>query len=285
MDTDTFTDENIINFSKKNFINLKINTDTDDGLELFEKINGTALPTILFLNPQGHEIDRFIGYYEPSDYLKKINDITNGINTLKYFLTQSSLYPDSSVIALKIGNKYLERNIKDTAKVYFEKVLLGKDKKYYQEASYKLAFLEYENNNLKPILSFIDENPNSDFTYSALRSIIRYYKGLADTTAEITYYEKLINLFPNNPMALNSYGWRMSELEINLKDALEKTQLAVNLTADNPESQSNIIDTEAELLWKLGKVKEAVDAIEKAIQIDPDREYYQEQKNKFIESL
>ena len=77
----------------------------------------------------------------------------------------------------------------------------------------------------------------------------------------------------------------MSELEINLKDALEKTQLAVNLTADNPESQSNIIDTEAELLWKLGKVKEAVDAIEKAIQIDPDREYYQEQKNKFIESL
>ena len=285
MDTDTFTDENIINFSKENFISLKINTDTDDGFELFNQFNGISLPTLLFLSPEGHEIDRFIGYYEPLDYFQKINDITNDINTLKYFLSQSQLYPDSNVIALKIGNKYLERNIKDTAKIYFEKVLSGKDKKHHQEANYKLAFLEYENNNLKPILTFIDDNPNSDFTYSALRSIIRYYKGLSDTTSEIIYYEKLINLFPNDPTALNSYGWRMSELEINLEKALEKTELAVNLTSDDPDSQSNIIDTKAEILWKLGKIQDAINVIEKAIKIDPEREYYREQKNKFIKSL
>ena len=194
-------------------------------------------------------------------------------------------HPDSSILALHIGNKYLERNIIDTAKTFFLNVLDGKETKYHQEADYRLAFLEYENNNLKPLLNFIDNNSNSDFTYAGLRSVIRYYKGLSDTTLELQYYQKLVKFFPTDPNALNSYGWRMSELGINLNDALEKTRLAVSLSGENSESKANILDTEAEILWKLGKVKEAINAIDQAIIINPDKEYFQEQKLKFKQSL
>ena len=83
-------------------------------------------------------------------------------------------HPDTRIIALHIGNKNLERNIIDTAKTFFLNVLDGKETKYHQEADYRLAFLEYENNNLKPLLNFIDNNSNSDFTYAGLRSVIRY---------------------------------------------------------------------------------------------------------------
>ena len=285
MDTDTFTDSDVINFSETNFINLKINTDNDDGFELFKKFHGLSLPTLLFLDSNGNEIDRFIGYYDPKTYLQKINDIVDGINTLEYFIELYELYPDSSEFALKIGNKYLERNNTDIAKPFFLDVLNDNNNQYHQEANYRLALLDYENNNLEPILNFIDDNPNSDFTYSAIRSIIRYYKGLADTISEIAYYNKMINFFPTNPNALNSYGWRMSELEINLDDALEKTQFAVQLSNENPESQANIIDTKAEILWKLGRIGEAIETIEKAIQINPDKEYFVNQKNKFKNSL
>ena len=285
MDTDTFSDIEVINFSQSNFINLKINTDTDEGLELFQKFHGVSLPTLLFLDNQGNEIDRLIGYQEPKTYLNKINDIVNGINTLEYFLDKYKAYPDSSMLALKIGNKYLERNIIDKSKFFFLKVLNNINTKYHQEAKYRLAFLEYENNNLDPILHFIDNNSNSDFTYAALRSIIRYYKGLADTTSELIYYDKMIQFFPTEPNALNSYGWRMSELGINLNDALEKTIQAVNLSNDNLESKANILDTQAELLWKLGKIEEAIEVIDKAIKINPDSEYFINQKNKFSESF
>ena len=98
-------------------------------------------------------------------------------------------------------------------------------------------------------------------------------------------FTKLVSFFPTDPHALNSYGWRMSELEINLEDALVKTQLAVSLSNDNPQSKANILDTEAEILWKLGKIQEAIDVIDKAIQINPEKQYFTDQKNKFLDSL
>ena len=286
MDTDTFTDKKIIDYSDKNFINLKINTDTDSGHELFKKFHGVSLPTILFLDSNANEIDRIVGYSPPEEYLKQINNINNNINTLEYFLNQLQFHPDSAAINIAIGNKYLERNIIDKATQYFDNVIdkSSANKKYYQEAKYRLAFIEYENNNLEPLLNFIEKNQNSDFTYSGLRTVIRYYKSLQDTMSELQYYEKLIMLFPSDPNALNSYGWRMSELDRNLKDALEKTKLAVSLTNEDLNSKANILDTEAEILWKLGRINEAIEAIEKAIKINPNKEYFKNQKKKFIES-
>ena len=285
MDTDTFSDKRVINFSQANFINLKINTDTDVGFELFKDFHGVSLPTLLFINPEGSEIDRLIGYHDSDTYLSKINNIVQGINTLDYFLKLYDKYPDSLALSLQIGNKYLERNLTEKATPFFNQVLASTNKKYYQEAEYRLAYLEYENNNFEPLLNFIDKNPNSDFTYSGIRTMIRYYRGSADTTEEVAYYKKLINFFPTDPNALNSYGWRMSELEMNLADALDKTKLAVQLSNEDLDSKANILDTEAEILWKLGRVEEAIQTIEKAIFINPTREYFSDQKNKFLESL
>ena len=76
----------------------------------------------------------------------------------------------------------------------------------------------------------------------------------------------------------------MAELEINLEDALIKVKRAVELSADNPNGQANIIDTEAEVLWKLKRFDAAIDAIEKAIVIDGENQYFKDQKVKFIQS-
>ena len=49
---------------------------------------------------------------------------------------------------------------------------------------------------------------------------------------------------------------------------MEKAEKAVELTQDTPEIQANIIDTQAEVLWKLGRIDEAIMTIERAIIID-----------------
>jgi len=65
---------------------------------------------------------------------------------------------------------------------------------------------------------------------------------------------------------------------------LVKVKRAVELSADNPNGQANIIDTEAEVLWKLKRFDAAIDAIEKAIVIDGENQYFKDQKEKFIQS-
>ena len=94
----------------------------------------------------------------------------------------------------------------------------------------------------------------------------------------------MLSFFPDNPSALNSYAWRMAEIATNLEDALIQAKKAVVLTAKDPNKQAGILDTEAEVLWKLKRYDEAIEAIDKALAIDPESQYYKDQKAKFIES-
>ena len=45
-----------------------------------------------------------------------------------------------------------------------------------------------------------------------------------------------------------------------------------------------ILDTEAEVLWKLERFDEAIEVIERAISIDSKNQYYKDQKKKFLSS-
>ena len=91
-----------------------------------------------------------------------------------------------------------------------------------------------------------------------------------------------MELFPNDPTMLNSYAWRMSELELNLDNALNKIDRAIVLSVNDKKKQANILDTKAEVLWKLGNSEEAIKTIEMAIQLNPDNDYFIEQKDKFL---
>ncbi len=76
----------------------------------------------------------------------------------------------------------------------------------------------------------------------------------------------------------------MSELDKNLEDALNKVDMALILIGEEHQAYANILDTKAEVLWKIGNIKDAVLIIEEALKIDPNSEYYKSQKEKFITS-
>ena len=75
MDTDTFSNDDVIAFCTENFINLKINTDTEYGYEVYKEFNVESLPKILFINSKRNIIGDINGYYGPKDYLNKIKKI------------------------------------------------------------------------------------------------------------------------------------------------------------------------------------------------------------------
>ena len=76
----------------------------------------------------------------------------------------------------------------------------------------------------------------------------------------------------------------MSELEMNLKDALLKVNAALLLISFEDKSYPNILDTKAEVLWKMGKAEEAINIINESILLVPDSEYYKAQKEKFLDT-
>ena len=102
-----------------------------------------------------------------------------------------------------------------------------------------------------------------------------------DPSLEAQLYLKAVNLYDEEykylASLLNSFAWRMTEIGQLLPEALEKVNYALEIKED-----LKIMDTKVEVLWKLGRVDEAIEVINECIQGNPEYQHYQDQKAKFL---
>ena len=284
LDAKTFTDDTVVNYLNQNYINLKIDAETNYGNQLFEEYNGSGFPLILFLDSYKNEVDRFYGYLDSKVFLEKITEVKNGKNTFPILQAQYEKGDNSAETMSKLAGKYSERGDDSTAAILYKSVIQSKNlsSKMFFEAKYFLSCLELSKNNYDSLQNYINKYPDSPFTKEAVNKLLKYFKSQNSIDMEITYFDKYIDIYSDDPWFLNQFAWRMTELEKNLDQALEKINHAINIADENTNGIANIIDTKAEVLWKLGKNEMAIEAIEEAILLEPDNSYYQKQKNKFI---
>ena len=76
---------------------------------------------------------------------------------------------------------------------------------------------------------------------------------------------------------LNALAWYCASADMYLEESLQAARRAVGLEPDN----SGILDTLAEVLFRMGRQQDALDAIEKAIALDPDDDYLKGQRERF----
>lgn len=79
---------------------------------------------------------------------------------------------------------------------------------------------------------------------------------------------------------LNEFAWWCFENELNIDEAESLARRGAELAEDGSE-KAMILDTVAELCFLRGDCDEAVAQMAAAIEADPERDYYQEQKTRF----
>ena len=223
----------------------------------------------------------------PTEYLLRIENIVKKRNTLSDYLTRYNQGVKSADIIAAIAMKYEDRK-KNGKAAEFYSILISDfpdpTSEYYKKGKFFLASHEFINGNDNALKNYVMDMPDSPFHFDAYRKMVYHYADTEQIEKELSAYNEMLSLFPDDPSALNSYAWRMAEIETNLEDALIKVRKAVVITADDPSRQAGIIDTEAEVLWKMNRYDEAIEAIERALSIEPDNQYFKDQKVKFIES-
>ena len=276
-----------MSYSEINFISVKLNANDEESRKIFDEYNCKGVPHLLFVDEHGNEVDRIIGYIPPSEYLPRIKDIKNNKHTLNDYLVQYEKGQGDAEIIAGIAMKYEDRGDSENAKKFYTiliKEYPDSESEHYQRGTYFIASDAFKNGVTMALNAYIVSFPESPFIEDAFFTMAYHYADKEMPEEEIKVYREMIEKFPENANLLNSYAWRMSELEMNLEDALEKVQMAVVLSTDNPKSQANIIDTEAEVLWKLKRFDAAIETIDRALKIDPENSYFQDQKDKFIQS-
>ena len=287
LDANTFTDSDVIDYLKDNFISLKIDGETKYGSQLFNEYKGSGYPLLLFLDSNKNEIDRFYGSYDASAFLKKLKNIKIGENTLPALQAEYKKGNHSVENLSQLAEKYSERSNDSLATSLHNQILQSKNlpiNLFYKSKLY-LSIQALKKNDSSMLESYLEQYPDSPQLKDAVNQLLGFYKINNDLDKELAYFQKYINQLSSDPWFLNQFAWRMTELNQNLDLALEKINMALSIIGQNEKGIANIIDTKAEILWKMGKTSEAIEVINEAILYDPTNTYYQEQKNKFIQSL
>ena len=286
LDASTFTDTDVINLANEHFINLKIDAETDYGRELFNQYNGTGYPLIVFLDQDGIEIDRFAGYVPAYEFINKMNDVLSGENILSSYLEQYNQGNHTAELVKKLANKYNDKGEYKIALRYYKELSKTANLSLsdFNVAKYHIASLSLKNNNTDLIIEYLEQYKESEYFERATYDLIDYYKANQMEFEELSIYKLYLQYFMENSNFLNTYAWRMTELNRNLDDALDKVNLSLSLIDENNQMYPMILDTKAEVLWKLDKTDEAIEVIDKAILLDSESQYYKAQKEKFLNS-
>jgi len=245
---------------------------------------GQAIPLLVFLNNKGEEVDRVLGFYPSEEYLAMITNIYNGIDTYLSLKSEYQSGNKSPSVISKLSTKCkLDHDPDFCIEVYKEiaGTRNGFDNSMLFDADLFFASKSLDKDDTNPMLQLIKTHKGADYTQDAYFLMINYYRLKNDSVNESTFFRELSDSFNADPSILNQYAWRMTELGINLNDALNKSNQAIALSFDNTSLQTYIIDTKAEILWMLGRIDEAISTIDLAIDINPNDEYLIEQRNKF----
>ena len=151
LDAKTYTNVDLISLAKENFINVKIDAESEVGQKLFSQFQGSGLPLIIFLDNVGNEIDRFYGYKPAYEFSIKMENILSGKNTFAYFLSEFEQDNYGAEILKPLADKYREKGDNDTALSLYLQLLengnIAKDD--FIESKYYIASLLLKKDNIK----------------------------------------------------------------------------------------------------------------------------------------
>ncbi len=269
---------------------MRIDAEKGEGVDLAKQFNVRGYPTTVFVDSEGEEVDRIVGYLPTDEFLTELKRINKGENTYSSLQQRVEENPEDIEALKSLANKIEQRDRQSTrARDLWKKIaeIADPGSQHMRDAQFNLASFEANaNQNPEPLLEFSRQHPESRNALQAKLQVMRIYREKNEYEKEAAIFKEVVNSAVDQGNTdvnmLNSYAWRMAELDMNLNDALDKIQIAVEQVEGAPDDQkAQVKDTHAEVLWKLGQQEKAVAVIDECIQLQPKDNYYKEQKAKF----
>ena len=217
------------------FISLRITVSQDAYKQLQADYNVRGTPTVLFLKPDGDEIDRLVGFGGDKDkYFQTVQDYATGKNTLSSLLDKYNANPDELELNYTLAKKYVDRFEMDKAPPYFIKLLEldPQDAQGYKiEATYYLALNEIRyNNNPEPIKKFIASSKEKKYLAEAYPHLAVYYVRSKENDKALETYTEAMQKFPDNVGMIHGYAGYVfrTKIEDEYAKALILTQQAID---------------------------------------------------------
>lgn len=298
LDKKVYTDLEVSEFANQNFINLKIDAEKGNGIELAKLYKIIGYPTILFLNGKKEEVDRIYGYFPPKEFLKRIQDISAGINTFDSIKKALAETPDNPELNYKLAKKYIDNGGEpEDILSYLQNVVINDPANISGYKDDALLLIAVASGNLDNIKKFIEDNPESDVLKNALVYLAeKLYQETNNYEEAKKYYASAFEKFGLEDKDIrNSYG---EMLLTQISGVIKNTYLTNNQKKEYLKIADEAIeilkDTElygyayyykARLLYTVENFKDALENINLALQINNTNEKFLKLRTDIEEKL
>lgn len=261
----------------------KYDAEKGEGRELARRFHVRAYPTLVVLDPQGHEVDRFLGYLDPEPFARAVRNAVAGRGTIAALEATWRRHPDDADVMRRLGRKYVDAGrAEDAARVY-DRLLARNDLPDAErmrilaslgDAEMGAGRLDAARERFLEILRRWPADPVGDHALARLASIA-WRRERPDTA--VARYRTLLRRHPDDPSTLNGFAWFCARRGLALDEALEAARRAVELSGGDP----GILDTLAEVHFARGEYDDAIRVEQQALEKDPDDTYLRDQIEKF----
>jgi len=243
-----------------------------------------GFPTIIVLGPDGQERDRIVGFDgNEKAFLEKLRNYADNKNTLAQYRKIQQQHPDSVEANFDLAQRYVARYELEKAQPYLKRVLELDPQNSYgynRQARFHIAVYKAQRKNQpSPLRELVPELESQDRIETAFFVLARTYAAMEDTSQALKMYEQGMARLPKNADFKNSYAWFIYENKVEEKyqSGIQAARKAVSIA---PES-APIWDTLAWLYYASGDTSKAIEAMEKASELEPKNIYYQDNLSTF----
>lgn len=224
----TFKDAAVIEyFKKENYVLIKVNPEKDQVAESTFKVY--SYPTLIVFNPDGTELDRMLGYKDPKELIKSLEDLKEGIGTLDDLLNRYKKCnkEDKSIakfeLMFAISDKYIARADYPQALKMIDRIIeLDKEniQKQASSALYQTGYIYYKwkkyQKAIDAMLSIHMVYPGSEEAVDGYTAAAFYAEKIKDNEGALKILRNFIKAYPNSKYTERSRK-RIKKLEESVK--------------------------------------------------------------------
>lgn len=226
LDKETFIDKSLIDyFKKEKYVLIKINPEKDKDAE--NKFKVFCYPTMVIFKADGGEADRMLGFRDPAQLIKSLEDLKKGIGTLEYLLKQIEAYKPGDKsdakfeLMFQVINKFNARGEFAQSLAVTDKIVaLDKDNALGKAAAamFQRGYCYYKWKKLdkavEALLLIPQTFPTSKEAPDALASAAYYAEKGGDLATTIKLLKQYIQAYPDAPYTPRALK-KLKRLETN----------------------------------------------------------------------
>jgi hypothetical protein len=262
MDREVWGDPAVAALVEGGLVLYRVEAGKGEGEALVEKFSIRKWPTLVFLDGEGNELERWEGVAGRPFLLEAAQEVVDGTH-VRGLRRRVEKKGEDVALRTRLGRRLLLLS-DGGGRVHLEKAVEldpKREKEATKEAASLLELLEARRAGTPgPLQAFLAKNPDCVAAAEVHRDLIRALTRKEDTLSQIPSWEFLLARVPDAEVR-NGLAWSLSR---NAKEPERALALVDEAIKEIPDSAA-FVDTRAECLSRLGRHDEAVETEKKAL--------------------